>query len=150
MLYRGKLVKIKGIMNSTTLKLNPKGPGFLDFTTQVKSELDSWLELKPSGLLNLYLQHTSCALTINESFDPSARTDMEKFLDHLAPQNLSFIGHKDEGPDDSPSHMKALITGHTLTIPVIDGTLMLGRWQGIYLCEFRDHPSTRKVILSYL
>ncbi len=137
-------------MKNSTLILSPKGPGFLDFTAQVKETLKPWIKEKDSGHLNLFCRHTSCALTINEAYDPAASRDMERFLDHLAPQNLSFIEHTDEGPDDSPSHMKALITGHCLTIPVIAGELMLGRWQGIYLCEFRDQPSPRQIILSYL
>jgi secondary thiamine-phosphate synthase enzyme len=152
MLYRGKLVKIKGIMNRTTLKLKAEGPGFLDFTSQVERLLQKWIQqspLKSEGLLHLFLQHTSCALTINESYDPSAARDMERFLNHLAPENLSFIEHTDEGPDDSPSHMKALITGHSLSIPVIDGKLALGTWQGIYLCEFRDLAPERRVIVTY-
>lgn len=136
-------------MKNCIITLNPTGPGFIDFTTQVKETLKNWLKEIPSGQLNLFCQHTSCALTINEAYDPAASRDMERFLDHLAPQNLSFIEHKDEGPDDSPSHMKALITGHSLTIPVIEKEMALGRWQGIYLCEFRDHPSPRKIVLSY-
>lgn len=138
-------------MESTTLCVSTPGDGLHDITSQVANLLT---EILPSesqnGLLHLFLQHTSCALTINEAYDPLAAKDMENFLKHLAPENLSFIKHTDEGPDDSPSHMKALLTGHSLTIPVIKGEMQLGQWQGIYLCEFRKDPKQRKLLLSFL
>lgn len=138
-------------MQSTTLSFQTSGDGLHDITAEVRELLTkNLLSGAQNGLLHLFLQHTSCALTINEAYDPLAARDMENFLRHLAPENLSFIQHKDEGPDDSPSHMKALVTGHSLTIPVIEGKMQLGTWQGIYLCEFRSSPKARKVLLSFL
>lgn len=140
-------------MKTTRLSLSTQGDGLTDITSLVKDLLQREFLNKggpTSGLLHLFLQHTSCALTINEAYDPLAAKDLESFLKHIAPENLNFIQHKDEGPDDSPSHMKALITGHSLSIPIVDGVMQLGRWQGIYLCEFRASPKKRAVLLSYL
>jgi secondary thiamine-phosphate synthase enzyme len=103
-----------------------------------------------SGVLYLFLPHTSCGLIIQESFDPSAKADMEKFLKHLAPRTLSFIEHTAEGPDDSPSHMKTILTGNSLQVIVENGEILLGTWQGIYLCEFRDGRHSRKVHLKFI
>lgn len=139
-------------MRSTTLTIDTAGDLFYDITFKVQERLKEALlkDLEQtSGLLHLFLKHTSCALTINEAYDPKACEDMQAFLKHLAPENLSFIKHTDEGPDDSPSHMKALVTGHSLSIPVIDGHLQLGTWQGIYLCEFRKSPKQRNILLSF-
>lgn len=138
-------------MKTHNLSLSTSGQNFIDITKDIQVSLKKMLDRdKSSGLLNIFCKHTSCALTINEAYDPLAKKDLENFLNHLAPQNLSFIEHTDEGPDDSPSHMKALITGHTLTIPVIDGEIQLGTWQGIYFCEFRDDPKKRNLLLSFL
>lgn len=138
-------------MNSTNLSIHTEGDLFYDITFKVQEKAEELVSAsaKESGLLHLFLKHTSCALTINEAYDPKACEDMQNFLRHLAPDNLSFIKHKDEGPDDSPSHMKAIITGHSLSIPVISGQLQLGTWQGIYLCEFRRSPKQRNVLISY-
>ncbi len=138
-------------MKSTTLLQRTTGDQFYDVTTLVRQKLAEDLLVEPlqSGMLHLFLKHTSCALTINEAYDPKAATDMEKFLRHLAPENLSFIEHTDEGSDDSPSHMKAIITGHSLAIPVLSGQLQLGTWQGIYLCEFRKDPKERTILLTF-
>lgn len=138
-------------MKSIKLTTQTPGDGLHDITDRVKEVLSTQLCSRgESGLLHLFLQHTSCALTINEAYDPLAARDMEKFLKHLAPESLSFIQHTDEGPDDSPSHMKALITGHSLTIPVIEGEMQLGTWQGIYLCEFRSSPKNRNILISFM
>ena len=138
-------------MKSSSLTITALNKGLLDITQQIKENLTQNLDLKEeSGLLNLFIQHTSCALTINEAYDPLAANDLGEFLEHLAPTNLTFIKHTDEGPDDCPSHMKALITGHSLTIPVFKGHLQLGRWQGIFLCEFRDTPRPRTILSSFI
>lgn len=134
----------------TTIIQQTKGEGFTDITFAIQEKLKKELLSKTdqNGLLNIFIKHTSCALTINEAYDPSAREDMENFLRHLAPENLKFIKHTDEGPDDSPSHMKSILTQTSLSIPVINGELQLGTWQGIYLCEFRNSPKERTVLLS--
>jgi secondary thiamine-phosphate synthase enzyme len=100
------------------------------------------------GLCHVFLQHTSASLTIQENADPTARADLEAFLDRLAPEDEPYYRHTTEGPDDMPSHIKSALTGVSLTIPVADGSLALGTWQGVYLWEHRDHPSPRSIVVS--
>ena len=133
----------------STIIIDTHGEKFHQITDKVKSEAKKLTGSK-SGLLYLFLPHTSCGLLIQESFDPSAKSDMEKFLKHLAPRDLNFIEHTAEGPDDSPSHMKSIVSGHTLTLIVDNGQLVLGQWQGIYLSEFRDGAHSRKIHLKFL
>lgn len=102
-----------------------------------------------SGILHLFCMHTSCSLVISESYDPTAKEDLEAFFKHLAPRNLPFIKHTLEGPDDSPSHMKSVLLQQNLALIVEEGELVLGTWQGIYLAEFRDRPHSRKILLKY-
>ena len=133
-----------------TLQIMTSNDSFYEITQQVKDQFSNTFTHAPEGVLYIYMPHTSCALTINESFDPTAKEDMENFLRHLAPDNLSFIKHTSEGADDSPSHMKSILLQTSLTIPAHKGELMLGTWQGIYLCEFRNSPKQRSVILKYI
>ncbi len=102
------------------------------------------------GLLHLFIKHTSAAISINENADPSVRIDMEEIYNRLVPENQPFYTHVMEGPDDMPSHVKAGITGFSLSIPVSNGRLNLGTWQGIYLCEFRNHGGRRKLVLTVI
>ena len=104
--------------------------------------------LPESGLLNVFVKHTSCGLTINENADPDVRTDMSRILDHLVPENEPYYNHTMEGADDMPAHAKSSLTGVSLTIPITDGRLNLGTWQGIYLCEFRDYGGERTIVLT--
>lgn len=101
-----------------------------------------------AGLLNIFVRHTSCGLTINENADPDVRYDLDNILDHLVPENQPYYEHTMEGPDDMPAHAKSTLAGVSLTIPVVDGRLGLGTWQGIYLCEFRDYDGERSIILT--
>ena len=134
------------------IEITTSGEQFYSITDKVKSALMETLKTgkTDSGILVLQSMHTSCGLCINESYDPAASRDLEKFLDHLAPRNLSFIEHDDEGEDDSPSHMKSIVVGNDLTIVVEKGELLLGTWQGIYLAEFRDSPKNRKIALKFM
>ncbi len=100
------------------------------------------------GLLHIFIQHTSAGLTINENADPSVRHDFNASLDELVKENEPFYTHTVEGADDMPAHIKSSLVGHELTIPIQDGKLALGRWQGIYLCEYRNSPSARTLILT--
>jgi len=100
------------------------------------------------GLLNLFVQHTSCALTINENFDPDVRTDMESILNHMVKEREPYYEHTMEGPDDMPAHAKSSLFGVSLTIPITDGRLNMGTWQGIYLCEFRNHGGSRRIVAT--
>lgn len=99
------------------------------------------------GLCFLYIQHTSASLVISEDFDPSARMDMEQFMEHIAPEREPWYRHTMEGADDSPSHIRSMLTACSEMIPVEDGRLALGTWQGIYLFEHRRHPHTRTILL---
>lgn len=105
-------------------------------------------ELPETGLLNLFIKHTSCGLSINENADPDVRTDLDAILDHIVPENESYYTHTFEGDDDMPAHAKSSLTGVSLTIPISCHRLNLGRWQGIYLCEFRDYGGPRNLIAT--
>ncbi len=105
-------------------------------------------QLPQSGLLNLFLQHTSAGITINENADPSVRQDLNEALDHISPENEPYYTHTYEGPDDMPAHIKSSLLGVSVTVPICNGQLALGTWQGIYMCEFRDHGGRRKVLAT--
>ncbi|MCL4147371.1 UNVERIFIED_CONTAM: hypothetical protein GTU68_046370 [Idotea baltica] len=102
-------------------------------------------KLPVSGLLNIFIHHTSAGITINEAADPDVLTDFESMFNHIVPENLPFLTHTIEGPDDMPAHIKAAMIGHSIQIPIINGQLALGTWQGIYLCEFRNRGGSRKL-----
>lgn len=104
--------------------------------------------LPASGLLHVFIQHTSAAITINEDADPSVREDFESIFNYLVPEHLPFLRHTIEGPDDMPAHIKAALIGTSVTIPISGGRLNLGTWQGIYLCEFRNRASGRRLVLT--
>ena len=100
------------------------------------------------GLLHVFIQHTSASLTINENADPTVRGDFERHMNHMVPENASYYQHTLEGPDDMPAHIKASLMGPSVTVPITRGTLNLGTWQGIYLCEHRDRGGRRKLVLT--
>ena len=104
--------------------------------------------LPSAGLLNLFVQHTSCALSINENADPDVRSDMEKILNHMVKEREPYYDHTMEGADDMPAHATCSHLGVRKTIPITNGRLKLGTWQGIYLCEFRDYGGQRKIVAS--
>jgi secondary thiamine-phosphate synthase enzyme len=119
--------------------------GFHLITNIIEKEL---ADLPENGLLHLFIKHTSAGLSINENADSDVRTDFESFFNHLVPERMPFYVHTLEGPDDMPAHLKSSIIGHSLSIPITRHELNLGTWQGIYLCEFRDHAGGRKLVLS--
>ncbi len=100
------------------------------------------------GLAHLFIRHTSAGLALNENADPTVRDDMEAWFNRLAPENASYYTHTLEGPDDMPAHLKAVLLGSSLTIPISNGRLALGTWQGIYLCEHRDDGGRRRVMVT--
>lgn len=104
--------------------------------------------LPRKGIIHIFLRHTSAGLAINENYDPDVRHDMEVLYERLAPRMLPAYRHTLEGPDDMPAHFKTVVTGTSLTIPIVDGVLGLGTWQGIYLCEFRENAGSREIILT--
>jgi secondary thiamine-phosphate synthase enzyme len=121
--------------------------GFHLITHEIEKALP---QLPESGLLHIFIQHTSAALAINENADPTVRHDMDKAFDKLAPENQSFYQHTMEGADDMPAHIKSVLADSSLSIPVSRGRLNLGTWQGIYLCEFRKEATPRKLVLTLL
>lgn len=104
--------------------------------------------LPKMGMLNLFVKHTSCALSINENADPDVRTDMEKILNRMLKENEPYYDHTLEGADDMPAHAKSSLIGVSITIPITNGRLNLGTWQGIYLCEFRNYGGPRKIVAT--
>ena len=127
------------------LTIETPGQGLHEFTEQVASAIaDSGVE---EGLCTIFLQHTSASLTIQENADPSARRDLESWLHRLVPEGDALYTHTAEGPDDMPSHIKAALTATSLGIPIVDGRLALGTWQGIFLWEHRTRPHTRRVVV---
>lgn len=127
--------------------LKPRRRGFHLITDEVLRQLP---QLPVTGLLNLFVQHTSCALSICENWDPSVREDMESIYDRLIPENAPYYQHTLEGSDDMPAHAKCIITGVSINIPITDGRLNLGTWQGIYLGEFRNDGGGRQIVATIL
>jgi secondary thiamine-phosphate synthase enzyme len=104
--------------------------------------------LVQTGFVQVFVKHTSAAITINENADPTVLTDMEEYFDRLAPEDQDYFEHTLEGPDDMPAHIKTTLIGHSVSIPITNGRLNLGTWQGIYLCEFRSRAQARKLIIT--
>ena len=129
------------------LQLSPYKRGYHLITDIIENELTN---LPKSGLLNIFIKHTSAAITINENADPSVRVDFERIFNKLVPEALPYYTHTMEGDDDMPAHIKASLIGNSLTIPISNHKLNLGTWQGIYLCEFRNSGGSRKLVLSIL
>lgn len=119
--------------------------GYHLITRRIQAELE---DLPQEGLLHIFIKHTSAALTINENADPTVREDFESIFNQIVPEHLPFLKHTIEGPDDMPAHIKAALIGSSISIPISGGRLSLGTWQGIYLCEFRNQASGRKLILT--
>ena len=130
-----------------TITLAPKSRGFHIITHDVLKNIPELKDLK-TGILHLFIKHTSASLTINENADPTVRTDFESHFNMLAPENQSYYQHTFEGSDDIPAHLKASLLGSSVSIPITDGRLNLGMWQGIYLCEHRNHGSDRELVLT--
>lgn len=133
---------------STTITVHTQGQGLYDFTDKINHHIHQW-EVK-AGVAFLFIQHTSASLVINENYAASARRDMESFLEHIAPEGESWYQHTIEGRDDSPAHMRTMITPTSMTIPIDEGHLNLGTWQGIYLAEHRRNGHRRQVLLRVL
>ncbi len=127
------------------IQLKARSRGFHLVTSEILSQIPS---LPETGIMNLFIKHTSAAITLNENADPSVRVDFESYYNKIVPEDLPGLTHTIEGPDDMPAHVKAAITGSDFNIPITNGRLNLGTWQGIYLCEFRNHASGRNIILS--
>ncbi|MCL1113488.1 MULTISPECIES: secondary thiamine-phosphate synthase enzyme YjbQ [Shewanella] len=130
-----------------TISLASKKRGFHLITDEVLSQLPELKEINV-GLLHVFIQHTSASLTINENADPTVRGDMERHFNVLAPEGAPYFKHTYEGLDDMPAHIKSTLIGVSQTIPITQGCLNLGIWQGLYLCEHRDNASCRTIIVT--
>lgn len=135
------------MVSQTEFTLRQRGRGFHLITDEIIAQLP---QLPEAGLLNLFMKHTSAALTINENADPDVQADMAKIFDNLIRENEPYYVHTLEGDDDMPAHAKSSIVGATLTIPITKGKLNMGIWQGIYLCEFRQHGKNRKIVATII
>jgi len=130
------------------LRISTTGRGLKEFTGDVAKWVGS--QSCKAGLLTLFCRHTSASLLIQENAAPEVRTDLERFFEALAPEDPSRYAHDDEGPDDMPAHLRTALTQVQLSIPVIDGRMALGTWQGLYLFEHRARPHTREIALHLL
>lgn len=128
-----------------TLQLPAFSRGFHLITNHI---VDALTDLPQTGLLHVFIRHTSAGLTINENADPSVRVDFESSFNQLVPENQPYYTHTMEGPDDMPAHIKTALVGTNLSIPIRNGRLDLGTWQGIYLCEFRNRAGGRHLTLT--
>jgi secondary thiamine-phosphate synthase enzyme len=133
------------MVTQTNIQLPSYPRGYHLITREILTRLRP---LPKTGFIHLFLQHTSAGITINENADPSVRVDFENIFNDLIPENLPYLTHTMEGPDDMPAHIKAALIGHSIQIPITNHQLNLGTWQGIYLCEFRNQASGRRLIAS--
>ena len=129
------------------IRLRPQPRGFHLVTREIAEALPELGELRV-GLAHLHLLHTSASLTLNENASPDVRADFESWFDRAVPEDAAYWTHTTEGPDDMPAHIKASLTGFSLVLPVSDGRLALGTWQGVYLCEHRDDGGARSLIVT--
>jgi secondary thiamine-phosphate synthase enzyme len=136
-----------GVWIQQTIELRRRPRGFHLVTSEIVDAVPD-LERFAVGLANVFMQHTSASLTLNENASPDVRRDFSAWFDRAVPDGADYFAHTLEGPDDMPAHIKTSLTGSSLTIPVSRGELALGTWQGIYLCEFRDDGGPRRVVFT--
>ena len=129
------------------IMLRPRPRGFHLITDEIESELPELRSLSV-GIAHLFIRHTSASLTLNENASPDVRRDFEAYFNHSVPEDAPFWTHTVEGPDDMPAHIKASLLGPSLSLPVSGGRLALGTWQGVYLCEHRDHGGVRSLLVT--
>jgi secondary thiamine-phosphate synthase enzyme len=129
------------------LRLAPKSRGFHLITEEVLAQIPE-LRAYRVGLAHVFIRHTSASLTLNENADPDVRTDLESSFNQIAPEHAPYYVHTLEGPDDMPAHVKASLIGNALTLPISNGRLNLGTWQGLYLCEHRNHGGARRLVVT--
>jgi secondary thiamine-phosphate synthase enzyme len=133
--------------HQTEVRLTPRPRGFHLVTGEILEAVPELREVR-IGLVHLFLRHTSASLTLNENASPDVRRDFRSWFDRAVPEDEPYWTHTDEGPDDMPSHIKSSLTGNELTLPVRDGRLLVGTWQGVYLCEHRDRGGSRSLIVT--
>jgi len=135
------------VFHQKEIGLRPYPRGFHLITSTIVKEFGEIGRLK-TGMLQIFIKHTSAGLTINENADPTVRMDFESHFNKMVPENAPYYRHTTEGPDDMPAHIKASVLGSSVLIPITNGRLNLGTWQGIYLCEHRDDADSRSLVLS--
>lgn len=150
LLFPARSFIISKTMNwhKTTLEISTSGKGLHDITSSIRMQLKEWGVRE--GMCFLFMQHTSASLVISENWDPTARADLETFMERLVPEGDKWYTHDLEGPDDATSHIRTMLTDTSLSIPVDDGDLSLGTWQGVYVFEHRARPHRRKVLMRVL
>lgn len=134
--------------HKTTLEIRTSGKGLYEVTSLIREELRAWQV--DEGICYLFLQHTSASLLISESWDPSARADLETFMEKLVPESERWYTHTLEGKDDATSHIRAMLTDVSINIPIDNGDISLGQWQGVYLFEHRSRPHRRRILMRVL
>lgn len=134
-------------MYQQIIQLSARKRGFHLITSEILHALPQLADIK-TGMLQVFIQHTSASLTINENADPTVRKDFETYFNKAVPENDPDYVHNDEGPDDMPAHLKAAMLGSSVLIPVHNGRPALGTWQGIYLCEHRDYGGARRLVIT--
>ncbi|HMM02090.1 MAG: secondary thiamine-phosphate synthase enzyme YjbQ [Dysgonomonas sp.] len=135
------------MVNQVEFSLQPRNKGFHLVTEEIMQNLPA---LPQAGLLHLFIKHTSAALTVNENADPDVREDMESIFNRLIREREPYYVHTMEGDDDMPAHAKTTLAGVSLTIPITKSRLNMGIWQGIYLCEFRNHGGSRHIVATVI
>ena len=128
------------------LEVCTHGKGLFEITDEVQSKIDKCGI--QNGTVTVFVQHTSCSIVVMENADPTARRDLEKFFDHLVPEDADYFTHDSEGSDDMPSHIRMVLTRTSETVPIVDGKMQLGTWQGIFLFEHRRAPHRRRVFIT--
>ena len=129
------------------INLKSRTRGFHLITEELLRELPELRNVR-IGMMNVFILHTSASLTLNENADPTVRQDFESWFNRAVPEDEPYYRHQDEGPDDLPAHIKSTLLGSSLNIPLRDGQLRLGTWQGIYLCEHRNHGGSRRIVIT--
>jgi secondary thiamine-phosphate synthase enzyme len=136
------------LVHHDQLEVRTHGKGLYEITDDVQSKVDK--SGVRNGTVSVFVQHTSCSIVIMENADPTARRDLEKFFDRLVPENADYFTHNAEGGDDMPSHIRMVLTRTSETVPVVDGKMQLGTWQGVFLFEHRRAPHRRKVLITMI
>jgi secondary thiamine-phosphate synthase enzyme len=129
--------------------LRSRGRGFHLITDEILKQIDEIKDIK-TGIAHIFIKHTSASLTINENADSTVRSDMEKHFNKLVPENAPYFDHNNEGSDDMPAHIKSVILGSSVSVPIKNGDFNLGTWQGIYLCEHRNRGGSRKIVVTMI
>src|SRR5438552_19157483 len=130
------------------LEVRSKGKGLYEITDELQSNVDRCVVR--NGIVTVFVQHTSCSIVIMENADPTARRDLERFFDRLVPEDADYFTHGSEGSDDMPSHIRMVLTRTSETVPIVDGKMQLGTWQGSFLFEHRRAPHRRKIFITII